>query len=99
MNLFKIRNTEDLEESGIQAGDSLHVGVVGPGQSTNDAQFVRRMVKKNQVTGVVLSIRGQETELPWADIVELWPLPCHLCLSEPQKSYKIDEFQKKINGS
>lgn len=96
--LYNITNAELLEKSAIQSGDPVHVGVCGPGQSTNDAIFVGRVVVDNRVDGVILAIRGREEEFPWADLIELWPLPSIYALSGPQKQGRLSEFNKKVFG-
>ena len=93
-----ITDAVSLEASGLQPGDPVHVGVVGPGQSTNDAHFVQRIVNGNSVNGVRLSIHGKEEAFPWGDLIELWPLSPTHALSEPEKAFRRSEFAMKLDG-
>jgi len=93
-----IANAADLEQSGLQPGDPVHLGVIGPGDYTNDASFVRRALSGNEVIGVILSIRGKESEYPWGDITELWPLPHLLALSGPAREGMLAKLTFKISG-
>lgn len=87
-----ITNAVELERSKIQPGSPVHIGIVGPGQSTNDAIFAGRLFgaksdcNPNEVVGVILSVRGYVQPFPWSDLVEFWPLPQSHCLSDPQKA-------------
>jgi len=94
-----IQNAEELEKSGLLEGDPVHLGVVGPGQWTNNAIFAGRFVRGNEITGVKVTIHGKIEEFPWADIMELWPLPSPLCLSEPQKDGRVQGFHKRVYGT
>jgi len=99
MKVVNITNTKLLEESGLVPGDPVHIGVVGPGQFTNDAEFVSRIVdSENRVTGVTLSIRGKNNRFPWEDLIEFWPLPPVLCHSEPRKDSRVSRFREKLYG-
>lgn len=93
-----ITNGQELEESGLVAEDPVHLGVCGPGYSTNDYQFVGRLMNGNLVTGVRLSIRGKAEDFPWGDLIELWPIPPPVALSGPQKGGLLERFCSRLFG-
>ena len=96
--LRNIANAADLENSGLQPGDPVHLGVIGPGDYTNDARFEGRALLGNEVIGVILSVRGKEGVYPWEDITELWPLPHLLALSGPAREGMLAKLTFKISG-
>jgi len=98
MSHVNIRNAEQLERSGLTIGDPVHVGVCGPGQSTNDGEFAGRLIENNMVVGVKVSIRGTVHILPWGDIIELWPITPRLAHSGPRKDFRVAEFENKVRG-
>lgn len=80
-----IRNVFALKESGLEPGDRIHLAVDGPGQVTDEAIFLGEYTAQNyQVLcggtsgivslGIKAKIEDNIVELPWTEIVELWPI-------------------------
>lgn len=94
-----INNAKELERIGLQEGDPVHLGVAGPGQSTNDAIFEGRLLEHNRVVGIKIRVHGQVQELWWGDIIEFWPLSSPDCLSRPQKDGRLHRFHERVEGT
>lgn len=84
-SLKNIQNALDLKESGIEPGDRVYLGVCGPGQISDVAIYLGEYVGSDYralcggTTGVVtlgikVKIGNEFIDLPWGDIVELWPI-------------------------
>lgn len=99
MRPLNITNAVLLEESGLTLRDPVHIGVVGPGDYSNDGEFVGRIVDaENRVTGVTVMLHGRVISLSWGDLIEFWPLPPILCHSGPRKAYLEDKLRIKLHG-
>ena len=95
-----ITNASLLEKSGLIPGDPVHCACVGPPSGTNDAIFEGRLIDCNdRVGGVKLSIRGVPDEYPWADLMELWPIPPAVAHIRPVQETRITAFVEKISGT
>ena len=80
-----IQNALDLKESGLESGDHIHLGVCGPGQVSDYAIYLGEYVGTNYqvlcggTTGIVtlgikVKLQNEFIDLPWGDILELWPI-------------------------
>lgn len=94
-----IINAEQLFASNLQVGDMVHIGVVGPGQVTNDAQYLGPLLRRNEVTGIIVSIRGERVELPWGDLIELWPIPVTHGLCKGEREVLAQEASERYLGN
>ena len=86
----------------FKSGEPVHVAVVGPSYVTNDAEFIKRMIKDNEIIGVVLLMHGNgggEIELPWNDLIEFWPIPPCYGLVDIAKQHLVRRYKEKIYGT
>ena len=98
MKPMNIADAQGLEA--LVPGDPLHVEINGrKGLVTNDAVFVGRLLKGNEVTGLVVKTGRRRVEIPLRKVRRVYKLPSHLCHSEPIKDGLQKELQLKLGRS